>query len=81
MSNCFRIIEEEIKRIKKIQADETWYEGERQHCQIAANDTTVLQRVEQIVIQNIDKIEHEVFQQVCFDCENKAHCINLLRNL
>ena len=81
MSNCFRILEEEIKRIKKIQDDEIWYEGERQHCMISSNDEFVQERVEKIVIENIDLIEHEVFEQVCFDCDQKDNCINLLRNI
>jgi len=70
MKNCCKILEEEVRIIKKIQQDETWLEGERRHCEVSPEDQKVKERAEQVILEHLQDIEREALYH-CYDENNK----------
>ena len=68
MKYCIRFLENEIEIAKKIQQDEIWLEGERQHHKINSEDPNVLKTIDQIIIGHLDEIEHEAKYKICNNC-------------
>lgn len=58
------LIELELKKIKKIVADETWLEGERRHCPVSPDDAEVQKHVNQVVLQYADQITNEAIEEL-----------------
>lgn len=51
MKSCDPVLFRELPIIQKIIQDETWLEGERRGCFVAAGDTVVRERVCEVVLR------------------------------
>lgn len=79
MKKCCKILDEEIKIIKKIQSDEIWLEGERRHCEVSKEDSKVKEKTEQVIMEHLQEIEEEALSH-CYvenneDCKKCKICI------
>ena len=78
---CSKLAEAEMRIIRKMQDDETYYEGERRHCPVDRDDPAVKGKCNEIIMLHIDQIEEEAVKD-CISREDKCRkCLKCLKKI
>jgi hypothetical protein len=78
---CSKLMEAEVRIVRKIRNDETYLESERRHCWVGGDDPGVRSKCNEIIKSHISEIEREAVADCLVHQEQCRKCLKCLKKL